>query len=450
MLKKQKIYIETYGCQMNVCDSGKVVHLFANIGYQPTSDSRTADLIVINTCSVREKPELKLFSALGRYIPLKRQRPELVIAVGGCVAQQWGRKLLERCPGLDIVFGTHQLDHLPRLVAEVRGSQKALSVTDFLARPGGLEVMASPAPATVSAMVTIMQGCDNFCSYCIVPHVRGREYSRPGSAIVEEVRRLAESGVKEVMLLGQNVNSYGLKASGEISFAELLGQVHEISGIERIRFTTSHPKDMSYELILAFATLPKLCPSLHLPLQAGSDAVLKRMGRGYTAASYLEKVEKLRQVVPDIALTTDIIVGFPGESEADFQQTLTMLEEVGYDQIYSFKYSTRPGTRAADYDDIISDEEKRERLARCQARQNEISQALLRAQVGKIAEVLVSGSSKRGEGEWSGRTPESRIVNFPAPVLTSGKIAAGDLYQVKIVEAFKHSLKGEVVADAGS
>ena len=441
-----KIYLETYGCQMNVCDSGKIVHLFADLGYQPTSDSRSADLIVINTCSVREKPELKLFSALGRYIPLKRKRSELVIAVGGCVAQQWGEKLLERCPGLDIVFGTHQLDSLPQLVAQVRHSKKSASSTDFRARPGGLEVMARPTAAAVSAMVTIMQGCDNFCSYCIVPYVRGREYSRPSASIIEEVRRLAEAGIKEVMLLGQNVNSYGLKAPGEISFAGLLGRVHEIKGIERIRFTTSHPKDMSDKLISAFAALPKLCPSLHLPLQAGSDAVLKRMGRGYTVAAYLEKVEKLRRVAPDIALTTDIIVGFPGEGEADFKQTLTVLEKVRYDQIYSFKYSTRPGTRAADYDDVVADEEKRDRLARCQALQDEISQALLLTQVGRVAEVLVSGPSKRGEGEWSGRTPENRIVNFPAPA----KIAVGDIYEVKIVEALKHSLKGEVVADAGS
>ena len=441
-----KIYIETYGCQMNVCDSGKIAYLFTQQDYQTTGDSHLADLIIINTCSVREKPELKLFSALGRYIPLKRQRPELVIAVGGCVAQQWGEKLLQRCPGLDIVFGTHQLDSLPQLVDRVRSAKKPASSTDFRARPGGLEVMAQPDPTAVSAMVTIMQGCDNFCSYCIVPYVRGREYSRPSAAIIEEVRRLAEVGIKEVMFLGQNVNSYGLKAPGEISFAELLSRVHEVEGIERIRFTTSHPKDMSDELISAFSILPKLCPSLHLPLQAGSDAVLKRMGRGYTAAAYLEKVEKLRRVVPGIALTTDIIVGFPGESEVDFEQTLMMLEKVGYDQIYSFKYSARPGTRAADYDDMVADEEKRDRLARCQTLQDEISRKLLLAQVGRVTEVLVSGPSKRGKGEWSGRTPESRIVNFPAPV----KIAVGDIYKVKIVEALKHSLKGEVVADVGS
>ncbi len=436
-----KIFLETYGCQMNVSDSSKINYLFAEQGYQPTTVSKEADLIVINTCSVREKPELKIFSALGRYIPLKRKRPELVIAVGGCVAQQWGDRLIERCPGLDIVFGTHQLDSLPELVVKIRQSRNSVAVTDFQKRPGGLEVMPLPAPGTVNAMVTIMQGCDNFCSYCIVPYVRGREYSRPHAKIIEEVRRLAQAGIKEVMLLGQNVNSYGLKEAGEIGFAELLAKVHEITGIERIRFTTSHPKDMSEAVISAFTTLPKLSPYLHLPLQAGSDAVLCKMGRGYTAADYLEKVDKLRLAVPDIALTTDIIVGFPGESEDDFQKTLAMLDRVRYDQIYSFKYSIRPGTRAAEFVDIVSDDEKRDRLARCQARQDEISQEILNAQEGRVSEVLVTGPSKRGAGEWSGRTPENRIVNFLAPAGTQ----AGDIFHVKIITALKHSLKGEVV-----
>ena len=437
-----KIFLETYGCQMNVSDSGKIFYMFAGQGYQLTTDSKDADLIVINTCSVREKPELKIFSALGRYIPLKRKRPDLVIAVGGCVAQQWGDKLIKRCPGLDIVFGTHQLDVLPELVTKIRQSRNEVAITDFQERPGGLEVMPVPAAGTINAMVTIMQGCDNFCSYCIVPYVRGREYSRPHAAILEEVRRLAQAGIKEVMLLGQNVNSYGLKEEGEINFAELLAKVHEIPGIERIRFTTSHPKDMSDAVISAFAALPKLSPYLHLPLQAGSDTVLSKMGRGYTAVDYLEKVGKLRLAVPDIALTTDIIVGFPGESEADFQNTLTMLKKVRYDQIYSFKYSIRPGTRAAEFADVVSDHEKRDRLARCQALQDEISQEILTAQVGRIGEVLVTGASKRGAGEWSGRTPENRIVNFRAPAGTQ----IGDFLQVNIVAALKHSLKGEVVS----
>ena len=439
-----KIYLETYGCQMNVSDSGKITWLFAQQGYQSTPTSKDADLIVINTCSVREKPELKIFSALGRYIPLKRKRTDLVIAVGGCVAQQWGDRLLKRCPGLDIVFGTHQLDVLPGLVAKLRQSRKAVSVTGFQKCPGGFEVMPVPAPGTVNAMVTIMQGCDNFCSYCIVPYVRGREYSRPHAAIVEEVRQLARAGVKEVMLLGQNVNSYGLKEADEISFAELLAQVHEVEGIKRIRFTTSHPKDMSDALIDAFVQLPKLAPYLHLPLQAGSDAVLKKMGRGYTAADYLEKVGKLRRKVPEMALTTDIIVGFPGESETDFKNTLAMLEKVRYDQIYSFKYSSRPGTKAAEFADIVDGAEKRERLARCQALQDEISQEILAAQVGRGAEVLVAGPSKRGAGEWSGRTPENRIVNFLTPV-GAAEVKTGDFCQVRIIAAMKHSLKGEVI-----
>jgi len=435
-----KIYLETYGCQMNVGDSGKILHLFRQQGYEPVAAARDADLVVINTCSVREKPELKLFSALGRYIPLKRRNPDLVIAVGGCVAQQWGERLQEKSPGLDIVFGTHQLDRLPEMVTAVRRRRIPLSRTEFGPVPGGLEVMARPESGTVSAMVTIMQGCDNFCSYCIVPYVRGREYSRPSRAIIEEIEMLAAAGVREVMLLGQNVNSYGCKTPGEIGFAELLRQVAGIDGIARIRFTTSHPKDLTDELIAVFGELEKLCPALHLPLQAGSDRVLERMGRGYSASAYLEKVEKLRRVVPDIALTTDIIVGFPGESEADFAATLKMLEQVRYDQIFSFKYSPRPGTRAAAFADMVSEEEKKERLARCQAFQDEISFAILAEQVGRVSEVMVTGPSKRG-GEWSGRTPENRIVNFP---VAAGEIGPGELLRVKITEAMKHSLRGEV------
>lgn len=442
LIESKKIFIETYGCQMNVCDSGKIAHLFGARSYQVTSDYRQADLIVINTCSVREKPELKLFSALGRYLPLKRGHLGLVLAVGGCVAQQWGEKLQERYPGLDIVFGTHQLDALPGMVEEVLATRQRLSRTAFREIPGGLEVLARPDPAVPSAMVTIMQGCDNFCTYCIVPYVRGREYSRPSAAIIAEVEKLVQAGVGEVMLLGQNVNSYGLKTPGEISFAELLFRLAKIDGLKRIRFTTSHPKDMSAELIKAFAELPGLCPSLHLPLQAGSDAVLKRMGRGYSAAAYLEKVAELRRVRPGLALTTDIIVGFPGESEADFQETLKMLEQVGYDQIYSFKYSPRPGTRAAAYNDLVPAAEKDERLARCQALQDGLGEALLKTQVGRLTELLVTGPSRRGQGEWSGRSPENRIVNFAAPE----GIGVGDLCRVRICKALKHSLKGEVLS----
>ena len=437
-----KIYVETYGCQMNVSDSGKLVRLFRERGWSQTAEPGRADLIVINTCSVREKPELKLFSALGRYIPLKKRRPGLVVAVGGCVAQQWGEKLQERAPGLDIVFGTHQLDRLPELVEAVCREHRPLAETDFKRAPGGLEVAAGPGADGISAMVTIMQGCDNFCSYCIVPYVRGREYSRPSAGIIAEIEELVAAGVKEVMLLGQNVNSYGLKTPGELSFPVLLRRVAAIPGLRRIRFTTSHPKDLSDELIAAFAELDNLCPALHLPLQAGSDAVLERMGRGYTAASYLEKVEKLRRARPGIALTTDIIVGFPGESEADFGETLRLLEKVRYDQIFSFKYSVRPGTRAAAFPDGVPEEEKKERLSRCHHLQDRITAEILAAEVGRRREVLVTGPSRRGGGEWSGRTPENRIVNFPARDLEP---APGDLLSMKITEALKHSLRGKLL-----
>jgi tRNA-2-methylthio-N6-dimethylallyladenosine synthase len=438
-----KIYVETYGCQMNVSDSGKIHHLFAARGYRPTGNSREADLIVINTCSVREKPELKLFSALGRYIPLKRKNPGLVIAVGGCVAQQWGEKLLKKSPGLDIVFGTHQFDRLPEMVEKVRKGRRPQSATEFVSAPGGLEVPARPGPDGISAMVTIMQGCDNFCSYCIVPYVRGREYSRPAEAIIAEVEGLVASGVCEIMLLGQNVNSYGLKTPGGIGFPELLYRVAAIPGVRRLRFTTSHPKDLSDDLIAAFGELDNLCPALHLPLQAGSNAVLERMGRGYSVATYLKKVEKLRRVVPEIALTTDIIVGFPGETEADFARTLKMLAAVRYDQIFSFKYSVRPGTRAAEFADRVSEEEKKERLARCHQLQDEITGEILAAQVGRTSKVMVTGLSKRGGSEWSGRTPENRIVNFP---VRGRKPRPGELVEVRITEALKHSLRGEPAA----
>ena len=443
---KKKIYIETYGCQMNVSDSGKLLRLFAERGWEECDDGRRADLIVINTCSVREKPELKLFSALGRYLPLKKRRPGLVVAVGGCVAQQWGERLFARLPGLDIVFGTHQLDRLPELVEQVLTERRPRAATAFLAAPGGLEVPARPDPGGASAMVTIMQGCDNFCSYCIVPYVRGREYSRPAAGVLAEIRQLAAAGVREVMLLGQNVNSYGRKSPGGIGFVELLERVAAIDGIARIRFTTSHPKDLSDELIAAFGQLEKLCPALHLPLQAGSDRVLARMGRGYSAADYLEKVAKLRRVRPDIALTTDLIVGFPGESESDFEETLRLLELIRYDQIFSFKYSVRPGTRAAAFTERLAEEVKSARLARCHELQERITGEILASQVGKTSTVMVTGPSRRGGDEWSGRTPENRIVNFAAG---GRRLAAGDFLPLRITAARRHSLRGEIAERGG-
>ncbi len=434
------LYLETYGCQMNVNDSQKMESLFAAEGYALVADFRRADLIVINTCSVREKPEQKLFSALGRYLPLKRRNSRLVVAVGGCVAQQWGAELQQKCPGLDIVFGTHAIDALPAMVREVRSSGRPQLDTAFRSSIPSLDIIPRYAAGTLTAFVTIMQGCNNFCSYCIVPYVRGREYSRSSAAILAEIRQLAENGIREVVLLGQNVNSYGLQNEGEFSFPQLLARVNEIRGIERIRFTTSHPKDMSPELIAAFADLDHLCPQIHLPLQSGSDRVLARMGRGYSLADYLDKVERLRRVNPEIAFSSDMIIGFPGESDEDFQQTLEAIRRVRYDTVYSFKYSPRPGTRAASFPDQVEEAVKKERLRIFQALQDEISSENLRKLEGSVQDILVSGPAKRGGDQWVGRTGANRIVNFSSPENLTGRFVA-----VRITRALRHSLRGELV-----
>ena len=435
------LYLETYGCQMNVSDSAKIETLFAAEGYGPVSDFRQADLIVINTCSVRDKPEQKVFSALGRYLPLKRKNPRLVVAVGGCVAQQWGARLQQKCFGLDIVFGTHAIDLLPAMVQKVRNTGQPQVDTDFRPTISSLDIIPRYAPGTLTAFVSIMQGCNNYCSYCIVPYVRGREYSRASASILAEIRQLADKGIKEVVLLGQNVNSYGLQTVGELDFPRLLARVNDISGIERIRFTTSHPKDLSADLIAAFADLDHLCPQFHLPLQSGSDRILARMGRGYTAGEYGAKVEQLRQVCPEIAFSSDMIIGFPGESDADFQRTMDMIRRVRYDTVYSFKYSPRPGTRAATYPDQVDEAVKKERLRIFQALQDEITCENLRKLEGTTQEILVNGPAKRGGDQWVGRTAANRIVNYAA-----AKDFTGHFVKVRITKALRHSLRGEIIA----
>lgn len=434
------LYVETYGCQMNVSDSQKIETLFRGEGYHSVSDFRQADLIIINTCSVREKPEQKVFSALGRYLPLKRGNSRLVVAVGGCVAQQWGAKLQQKCPGLDIVFGTHAIDALPAMVRKVRNTSRPQFDTAFRPAIPSLDIVPQYAAGTLTAFVSIMQGCNNYCSYCIVPYVRGREYSRPSASILAEIKLLAEKGIREVILLGQNVNSYGLQSAGELNFPQLLARVNEIHGIERIRFTTSHPKDLSAELIAAFAELDHLCPHFHLPLQSGSDRILKRMGRGYGAAEYFDRVERLRRVCPEIAFSTDIIVGFPGESDEDFYNTLHMIRQVRYDTVYSFKYSSRPGTRAASFSDQVDELVKKERLRILQNLQDEITSENLRMLEGTTQEIMVTGPAKRGGNQWVGRTAANRIVNFVADEDCSGHFVA-----VRITRALRHSLKGELV-----
>ena len=434
---KKRLYVATFGCQMNAYDSERMVDLLAEQDYVQTSDITQADLILLNTCSIREKAEKKVYSFLGRLKALKQKRPHLIIGVSGCVAQQQGRRLLEDVPHLDLVVGTHGVSRLPELVEEVvRAGRPVLSTEFVLEPPRALPVPFKPG--RVKAFLTIMQGCDNFCSYCVVPYVRGREVSRPPEDILEEARALLAGGVKEITLLGQNVNSYGRRLGSEVSFAGLLRRVAELPGLLRLRFTTSHPKDLSPELIQALAEVPVLCEHIHLPVQSGSNLILAAMRRRYTREQYLEKVEALQAACPDLALTTDVIVGFPGETKSDFEETLDLLRRVRFDGLYSFKYSDRPMTVAARLDQKLDEAVKGQRLAMVQALQREIVLARHQELVGQEVEVLVEGASKRTAGQLTGRTRTNKIVNFSgAPRLI------GHLVRISITEGFANSLRGE-------
>lgn len=435
------VYLETFGCQMNVVDSERIIDLLSQIGYRQVDSAENADLVLLNTCSVRDRAERKVYGHLGRFKPIKDRRPGLIVGVGGCVAQQEGEKLLEKIPHLDIVFGTHNVHKLPEMVLKVEAEEGRFQETDFLDKETRLNLFPSRSEGdTVNRFVTIMQGCDNFCTYCIVPHVRGREISRPSREVIEEVTALAAEGVKEVTLIGQNVNSYGLREEGEISFARLLEEVNRIDGIERIRFTTSHPKDMSDELIDCFGRLEKLCHHIHLPVQSGSDAILGKMNRGYNRQQYLSLVERLREVCPDIRFTTDIIVGFPGETEEDFEQTLDMVEKVRYADAFTFLYSRRPGTAAAELEEVLTPEVKQERFDRLIASQQDISLSFWDNDVDHVVSVLVEGESKQGEGQLFGRNTWNRIVNFPG-----GKELIGRTIPVRIIKNFRNTQLGEVV-----
>ncbi len=393
------LYIETFGCQMNVNDSERIVTMLADLGYAPTNDPAAADMILLNTCSVRGGAEEKVYKRLANLRIYKRDGKSQIIGVGGCVAQQEGEELLKKFPYLDLVFGTHNLHLLPDMVhGAERGERR--SETAFIDNDQRLDLFPSiKGQSRLSRFVTVMQGCDNFCSYCIVPYVRGREISRRSADILAEVRQLADEGVREIVLLGQNVNSYGLKTENEPGFSLLIHQVAEVNGIKRIRFTTSHPKDMSDDLIACFADVPKLCGQIHLPAQSGSDAVLKLMKRGYTRAAYLDKVRKLKTVRPDISITGDIIVGFPGESEADFEQTLSLMNEVRYMDLFSFVYSARPGTKAAGLSDDLTRSQKIARLERLMELQKRTTRELSHGYVGTVLKVMVEG---RGEAPRTG------------------------------------------------
>jgi len=437
-----KLFIHTYGCQMNQYDSERIAQVMGRGGYVQTDCIGDADLILLNTCSVREKSEQKVYSVLGRWKEFKQQRDDVIIGVGGCVAQQEGERLLKKVPHLDLVFGTQNIHKLPDMVEQVRTLRQRPVEIAFYRDPGYME---DPEGRTqvqgAKAFVTIMQGCNKVCSFCIVPHVRGREVSRPSEKIITEIQALICQGVKEVMLLGQNVNSYGKMSPGETSFAELLHRVDAIEGLERIRFTTSHPQDLSPELIDAFATLAKLCKHLHLPVQSGSDSVLARMRRGYTRREYLDRLQRLQARSFGVALSTDIIVGFPGETEDEFGDTLELLRQVGYDEIYSFVYSPRPQTVSGKiFDDDIPNEIKKDRLARVQNLQREISLNKNRQKIGNVEEILVEGRSKLKNGQIMGRTDTNRIVNVEGPETLIGKFVS-----VRITGATATSLLGELL-----
>jgi len=439
---QKRVYIETYGCQMNEHDSERMLRLLESSNYAETKDPRQADLILVNTCSVREKPEHKVCSALGRFRRLKEEKGT-IIGVTGCVAQQEGHRLLDRVPYLDMVIGTHALPLLPSAVQKVEFLGQRVCETNFDPEGAYLQtVLPQSLPVGVKSYVTIMQGCDHFCAFCVVPYVRGREKSRPSSDIVSEVDHLTQQGVKEVCLLGQNVNGYGKGLKGEIDFPDLLYRLHDLEGLERIRFTTSHPADLSEKLIQSFRDLKKLCEHIHLPFQSGSNRILKRMHRGYTRETYLERIGCLREVCPSIAITADVIVGFPGEEEEDFEQTLDLMDRVRFDDLFSFKYSIRKGTRAAQFTDQVDEEAKQKRLALLQGIQREVTLQKNQILDGSVQEVLVEGRSKQSERDVTGRTRTNRVVNFDGTQDLIGKLVS-----VRITKAYPHSLRGEAISD---
>lgn len=442
-------YIETFGCQMNERDSEIMGQLLHRAGYALTRELPRAEVVVINTCSIRGKAEQKAMSLLGRLKHAKKKRPGLIIAVTGCVAQQEGAAIRERMGHVDLVIGPQNLQRLPELLRQTKATgiggvaveqSTAFSLPSFIPE---LESSALPH----KRFVTIMQGCNNFCTYCVVPYTRGREVSRAPADILAEVRHLVAGGVKEITLLGQNVNSYGQeRQEGDYpDFPHLLRRVAAEPGVERLRFTTSNPKDLSEELMRCFAELPNLCPQFHLPVQSGADTILKRMNRKYSRDEYLAKVAGLRQARPDIAITTDIIVGFPGESEADFAATMALLEEVRYHGAFSFKYSDRPHTVSAGFGDKVDEAVKAARLSRLQARQQEITMARHREDLGKVMWVMVEGESRDGAGQWCGRSATNLVVNFSGVV---GALPPGALVQVRIEAACQNSLRGTLLEAA--
>jgi len=433
MVEDKTFYIRTYGCQMNESDSERIAGTLIDGGYSMVASADAADLVVLNTCSIREGAENKVYSDIGRLRVIERDAgKKMTVAVAGCVAQQEGEALMARDKSVGLVFGSRAISQLPELVARVEAGERVTAV-DIHTRPDEADAHVRNDP--YRAWVTIMEGCDNLCAFCVVPTTRGPEVSRHPDGVVNEVKQLAADGYVEVTLLGQNVTSYG--KNHDTDFSDLLERLHQIEGIRRIRYTTSHPKDFTDKLMDTLARLPKLAPHLHLPLQSGSDAVLERMGRGYTYAEYKTKIDRVRSLIPGIAVTTDLIVGFPGETEQDFQCTLDAVAEIGYANLYGFKYSRRPGTTALTLDGHLEDEVRGERLRRVLALQKRTTVQQHQNLLGQMVEVLVEGVSKRNESRLSGRLGHNVLVHFEGD-----EAWVGTFRQVRVTEASASSLIG--------
>ncbi len=438
-----KLFIKTHGCQMNEYDSSRMGDvLIESHGLEITSNPLDADILLLNTCSIREKAQEKVFSQLGQWRELKEKRPEIIIGVGGCVASQEGEALRQRAPFVDLVFGPQTLHRLPAMLDQVRSSHAAAIDVSF-PEIEKFDCMPAPRVAGPTAFVSVMEGCSKYCSFCVVPYTRGEEVSRPLDDVIDECVSLAERGVREVTLLGQNVNAYRgpMADAASADLGLLITYVAAIEGIERIRYTTSHPLEMSDGLIQAYAEIPELVSHLHLPVQSGSDAVLAQMKRNHTALEYKSIIRKLRRARPGISLSSDFIVGFPGETRADFEATMQLIEDIGFDQSFSFIYSPRPGTPATALADEVSLETKKQRLAQLQARINEMAKDISANMVGTEQRILVESPSKKDKNEMAGRTENNRVVNFPA-----GVPIIGHFVRVRITAALPNSLRGEFIA----
>lgn len=433
----QHAHIITYGCQMNEHDSEQIAGVLGATGYTMTTEPEAADLILVNTCSIREKAEHKLYSRLGKLRELKQARPNLLLGVCGCVAQQEGERILQKMPYVNLVMGTKAIPHLPTILRKLETRSHVVELDEYAWEA---ESSQTERECRFKAFITIIRGCNNFCSYCVVPYTRGREESRPAADIVQEAQHLVQDGAQEITLLGQNVSSYTDPTHEVSAFPGLLEKVHEVEGLERLRFITAHPKDLSDVLVETMARLPKVCNHFHLPFQAGSNRILKLMNRRYTREWYLRWVQRLRSAIPEIALTTDVIVGFPGEREEDFQQTLTLLQVVRYDGIFAFHYSNRPNATAASLPDQVPDEVKHARLQQVLTLQRRISLGKHRTLVGKTVEVLPETINPRFPDTLTGRTSANHLVTFPASPDLLGR-----LVQVVITEAHPFRVAGELV-----